>query len=132
MELVIPGQPKPKQRPRQGKSGRFYTPLSTKAHERRIAWFARAKMLHPLTGPVALKAVFYRQSETACDVDNLLKALMDGLQGIAYENDSQVEHVEGIKRIDRKNPRTEVEIHERDLYEEREKEFIDRFMAERG
>ncbi len=46
---------------------------------------------------------FNRQREgNTLDVDNLFKPLFDALEGIVYENDRNIVHVEGI-RLDMKN-----------------------------
>lgn len=44
------------------------------------------------------------------DLDNLLKAVLDGCQGTLYIDDRQVTHLEGWKAYDSADPRTEVEV----------------------
>lgn len=48
---------------------------------------ARAAGLAPLAGPVAVRAAFYVCGR-AGDLDNYVKALLDGLAGAAYGDDS--------------------------------------------
>jgi Holliday junction resolvase RusA-like endonuclease len=50
----------------------------------------------PLTGPVALSLSFRNPGRG--DLDNLVKAVKDALQGIVYVNDSQVEYMMAEKR----------------------------------
>ena len=44
------------------------------------------------------------------DLDNLEKAMLDGLQGILYENDSQIKQKSGEMRYNKEHPGVEVEI----------------------
>lgn len=48
----------------------------------------------PLTGKVGIN-IIYVASETSRnrDIDNMLKLILDSLQGVVYENDSQVNHI---------------------------------------
>lgn len=93
MRLTVPGRPVPKARPRVGAGGRVYTPRATREYEERAAWAARAAGMRPLAGLVAVRAVFYL-SRRAGDLDNYVKALLDGLKGAAYGDDSQVAALE--------------------------------------
>jgi len=44
------------------------------------------------------------------DVDNYSKVILDSLQGIAYDDDSQIYELFVKKEIDKNNPRVEVEL----------------------
>lgn len=89
IELVIPGRPVPKGRPRLGASG-VYTPRATRDAEDRIAWACRAKRIRLGARPVRITIDFYG-AHWAADVDNLVKLVLDGLQaGGAIANDRQV------------------------------------------
>lgn len=46
------------------------------------------------------------------DVDNFLKLLLDGLEGVCYNNDAQIVELTVTKAYDKKNPRVEVYIEE--------------------
>lgn len=100
--FVVPGKPQGKGRPRFG-NGHTYTPQSTRDYEERIAWTAKASGITPRTGPVTViimaefaypkswpkkKRPIYHTSKP--DVDNIGKIVCDALNGIAYEDDSQV------------------------------------------
>lgn len=107
ISFTVPGVPVPKARPRAGRHG-FYTPAKTKDYESTVAWSARAAGIKkPISGPVALALVFYMPIPASWsqkrqyavvgnphvskpDCDNLMKAVMDGLNGIAWLDDSQV------------------------------------------
>lgn len=43
-------------------------------------------------------------------VDNVLKSVLDGMNGVAYHDDSQVQWAKVTKWIDREHPRTEVVV----------------------
>lgn len=57
-----------------------------------------------LSGPVALKITLHPKltksghaSKTCIDLDNCMKVAVDALQGILYENDRQIAHIEALK-----------------------------------
>lgn len=63
----------------------------------------------PLAGPVVASIVVYRKRR-AGDLDNSLKVLLDALNGIAFEDDSQVIEIHARREDDSANPRVEVNI----------------------
>jgi Holliday junction resolvase RusA-like endonuclease len=122
--LIIPGDPVGKGRPRfNRRTGRIYTPAKTVEYERRIAWLCP---LRPLAGPVKVEilAVFTRPKrlnrkadplgllpyEGAIDLDNVIKAANDGLQGRAFNNDRQVVDITGRARYAEKSGKARTEI----------------------
>ena len=111
--FAVPGPPVPKQRPRRNASGVWYTPTRTKRYEAKVAWCARSAGLSaPLTGPVRLEILLWLSDRRRRDVDNIAKSIVDGLNRIAWADDSQVTSLT-ISRagVDRDRPRTEVTIH---------------------
>jgi Holliday junction resolvase RusA-like endonuclease len=111
MIFKIPGRPQPKQRPRKGRSGKFYTPAATKAYEKKVAQIAleaRQQCRQTLLkGPVKLKLIVCKDyvnvdilphkgaaRHGAADLDNIVKAVADGMEGVLYDNDSQIAHLE--------------------------------------
>lgn len=96
LEIIVPGRPRPKQRPRVGRNGNVYTPRQTQVYEQQIKWRARVAMGNhpPLTGPVGVQMRFYFKGRRTPDADNCEKAILDAMQGIVYENDRQVKHTE--------------------------------------
>lgn len=108
--LVIEGQPRPKQRPRIVQ-GRAYTPKETRNYELMIAeaWQWQCKEFAPKGEAIEVILDFYLQIPKSWslkkrvaaeegkivpasrpDIDNLAKSILDGLNGIAYEDDSQI------------------------------------------
>lgn len=132
LRFAVYGEPVGKARPRfNTKTRTAYTPSKTAEYEREIAAAYRAvgkgKMYN---GAVALdisayfaipkstpkKKLFqflqniFRPTKKP-DIDNIMKIIMDGLNGIAYEDDKQV--VSGrIRKFYSTEPRVEVEIEE--------------------
>lgn len=104
--FVIPARPVPKARPRRGKYGVFYTPKNTQQFENLVKMVASQCFDKPLTCPVELYIKFKLprpqrlmwktkpMPEMPCDktpdIDNYIKSVVDGLQGIAFYNDKQI------------------------------------------
>lgn len=113
----INAKPFGKERPRFG-GGRVYTPAKTSAHEIMIGNLAKTAMKgHDIfTGPVNAKISvvaripdswpkwkkeFAKQGLIANtktpDLDNIQKIVLDSINKIVYNDDSQVNHVEATK-----------------------------------
>ena len=110
IKLWFSGNPIPKGRPRFG--GRWvFTPDATRDWEQTVAWQCMDQFKHlPLLGPLGINFIFYRDNLRRVDLDNLEKAMLDGLQGILYENDSQIKQKSGEMRYNKEHPGVEVEI----------------------
>ena len=89
--FTLDHRPHPKGRPRFGR-GRTYTDDKTRAYEARVEKACRAAMKGraPHAGPVELVALFEQRNAMGADVDNLLKAVSDAIEGVAFANDRQV------------------------------------------
>lgn len=120
VQFSVPGDPIGKARPRFTKGGRAYTPTKTRAYEeeiRQACWLEmQERELQPTTRRVSviLTAFFavpksfskVRRSDAEAgiiipprpDIDNICKAVLDGCNGIAYEDDKQVWHLAAFKR----------------------------------
>lgn len=112
VRFSVLGKPQPKSRPRFTKSGRAYTPTKTKNYETLIGQCAWVTMwdckLRPTKSPVHLEMIAYlpipqswseRKRVQALagairppkpDLDNIIKAVLDGCNKIVYEDDQQV------------------------------------------
>ena len=107
----VPGCPVPKQRARRGRHGRWYTPQATRSYEAKVGWAAKAAGLHaPHNGLVGLKVRLWFPDRRRRDVDNVVKAIMDALNGLAYSDDSQVIELFVSRQVDRQRPRAEVTV----------------------
>ena len=62
-----------------------------------------------LSGPVALELHVYRERRSG-DLSNRIKIIEDALQGVLYENDSQVVELHAYLHEDRHAPRIEIEV----------------------
>jgi len=115
--LHVPGLPVAKGRPRMMRNGHAYTPAKTRHWEAELKWLAKKASATMLEGPLALhvdavfqipeswpkwRTVAAEQGEvvhtTKPDLDNLIKIVGDGLNGIAYRDDSQICDVSASKR----------------------------------
>ena len=106
--FTIHGKPFAKQRPRfSRRSGRTYTPAATSAFEGTVGQIAAPLFRQPMTGPIEIeitacfvpaaswsakkRAAHMGQPHTQKpDLDNVQKAILDGLNRIAFADDSQV------------------------------------------
>ena len=70
----------------------------------------------PLVGPLSVVVKLYRRYEVTSraygDVDNHLKALFDGMNGLTFVDDSQIVRCVVEKYQDKDNPRAEVFVTE--------------------
>lgn len=127
VEFTIYTDPVAKARARAGAGGRFYTPKKTSDYEAVIAMHAKQAMksLQPIDSACCLSLVFHMpipkswsQKKRAQaiggeithtskpDLDNLIKAVKDGLNGIVWADDAQVVRVVAEKKYS-ENPRVE-------------------------
>jgi len=120
--FIVPGQPQGKGRPRVGKIGghaRMFTPQKTVAYEGLISHAAQQAMQGRalIEGPVSVVVDMRCQvpaswsktkkaqaingavlPTTKPDQDNVLKAIFDGLNGVAWRDDVQVVQISSRKR----------------------------------
>lgn len=109
--FTVPGDVMGKPRPRfDRKSGRAYTPKKCVQYEKLIASMYRETGCEPFCGPVMVKVDTYRAlpksrpkkvtreaDTTKPDADNIIKIVLDALNGVAYHDDSQVVVVQATK-----------------------------------
>ena len=105
--FIVEGRPKPKGRPRMTRKGRVYTPKDTLESEAKIAEAYDGPMFE---GPILMRIAYTTEyqcieieelpndkSKLRFDLDNAIKATLDGLNGIAYPDDNLVHHIEATK-----------------------------------
>ena len=84
-----------------------------KQYEIDAGWFLK-KLPEPISEPVNVKCVFYRDSERRVDLNNLLEAITDILvkyKVISDDNYKIIAAHDGSRvYVDREHPRTEIEI----------------------
>lgn len=116
MIFKIEGQPQGKGRPKFTRDGHCFTPKATREYENLIAEEYKAAKGETLDGyiRVNIKAYYKIPKSTTKinrgkieagiikpavkpDIDNVVKAILDGLNGVAYHDDSQVIYVNGEK-----------------------------------
>lgn len=69
---------------------------------------SRYKRLQKLIVPVYVSITMYIQRDR--DIDSSVKGTLDALEGVVYENDAQVCHLEVIKEMEIKKPRLEITV----------------------
>ena len=115
------GEVVPKGRPRFTRQGRTYTPKKTHDYESEVASMAKSAMgsSDPLETPVAVYVYvnmpvpqsYSKKRTEAClsgserptkkpDLDNAIKSVLDGMNGIVYKDDSQIVSLHATKRYD--------------------------------
>jgi crossover junction endodeoxyribonuclease RusA len=110
LDFTVSGKPQPKQRARKGVEGRWYTPKPTRDYERSVgmlAAFQRPKGW-PRDASYAVEVVCYMPDNRRRDIDNVAKSVLDGCNGILWNDDAQVVRVVVSKEMDKTNPRTVV------------------------
>ncbi len=84
-----------------------------KRYERDSGWFLK-KPSSPISQPVQVKCIFYRDSARRCDLTNLLEAIDDILvkYGILADDNYKIIYSHDGSRvfIDKDHPRTEIYI----------------------
>lgn len=112
-EFVVHGDPVPKGRPRVARNGGVYTPERTRDAEALVRWSAGIAMrgATPVTEPVAVHMTFWTRTNRRCDLDNLIKLVLDACNNIVWRDDQQVTHIDAaVHRRSGTEPRTEVHI----------------------
>lgn len=118
IEFTVKGKPVGKGRPRFTRIGHAYTPEKTRAYEAAVAWECRkameGKLPSTLPQHVSVEVMVkppksWNKTKTKNalggfiapgrpDIDNYLKAVLDGCNGVAFLDDSQVVSVYATKR----------------------------------
>lgn len=130
--IVIQGKPQGKGRPRFTRNGHCYTPENTRRYEEQIraAWMEQADGWTVREGPVGIIVMAYfpvpvsanktRRTEmltgrilptVKADADNILKAVLDALNGYAWNDDKQIVSA-SVQKLYGADPRVEVVLHD--------------------
>lgn len=109
--FIVPGEVRPKERPRFTRSGRVFTPKKTQEYERKVKAAYMSECPSGMAFPdcsVEMVLNIYMQvpksyskkkrDHMICfefptkkpDIDNQIKAVADALNGVAYTDDSQI------------------------------------------
>lgn len=110
--FIVPGPPQPKERARQGKGGRWYTPEKTRRYERSIREAACVYIPNDwrTDGLFELQVTCVFDDYRHRDADNVLKACSDALNKIAFDDDSQVWKTTTVKMVEPGQARTVVTV----------------------
>lgn len=123
IDVVIYGKPVSKGRPRFGKAKNgnivAYTPFKTRKYEQEVkTLFQLAMFSKPMLEgavKVTITAFFKSKKKTGWhtsrpDLDNIVKAILDSMNGIVVEDDSAVAQIVAFKKYDEGEERVEVQI----------------------
>lgn len=91
--------------------GRIHRSAEAMAYIQSVAWLCSTAGIEPLDGDVSVTLRFFRPARRG-DLDNLLKVILDALQGYAYHNDSQIGIIHAVRLNDKLCPRVEVEVNQ--------------------
>lgn len=101
----------PFQRPRTNGRNWFNSPRYDKYKQTIAAVFAYTFGQPKLEEPLQLVARYYRKTKQRADLDNLIKATLDGMQdGGLIVDDVWIHEITASKAVDGKNPRVEIEL----------------------
>lgn len=111
----VVGPPVPKARPRTVRDpatgeSRTFTPKRTKVYEEIIAGSYIGQKWYG--GLVSLRVVVREGRGHPADLDNYIKIVSDALNGVAFEDDKQVVHIEAYIERDVANPRLDIAVYE--------------------
>ena len=109
IHIQVDLKPIPKARPRfNTHTGRIYTPSTTTDFESHVSFFAKREVKVPLEGGIEITLVFkFIKAKSSKlnlhikrpDIDNLIKSVLDGLNGIAFKDDAQIVKLHSEKKF---------------------------------
>ena len=117
-EFVIPGHAVPFTRVgRNPSTGRTYTPTHYAKYKglagrsAALALMARHMLgTWPLDARYRVSIRVYLGARVTSDVDNLGKAILDGCNGVAWEDDRQIDDLHVVREFGHENERAEVHV----------------------
>jgi crossover junction endodeoxyribonuclease RusA len=108
ISLTLPVPPSANRYWATNRKGRVYETDEAKEYKQAVC-----NLVHPAapyTCEVCINFTVYRPRKSG-DLDNYQKIMFDALQGLAFQNDSQVVEIHGFRKDDAKNPRVEILIY---------------------
>lgn len=129
--FTVPGEPRGKGRPRFAQYGHAYTDSETRAYEKKVIAYYRQSLkefrfsddeyvavevtaVYPIPKSATKASLAAIEAgkilpKKKPDIDNVIKIVLDSLNGIAYKDDSQVVMVSG-RKIYGKEPKLIIEM----------------------
>ena len=91
--------------------GKWVKPSAARylAYKQQVGWAAKPFFKTPLEGAVGIEIDAYIAKKRPGDLDNIIKAILDGLNGIAWQDDRQVVEIKA-RRHDEGPERAEIKI----------------------
>jgi Holliday junction resolvase RusA-like endonuclease len=101
-----------KERPRKGKGGNMFTPPATRKFEKDVKTWAKG-LMKPVNYPIKVDLEIYDATADPLqlglgsarleynmkrDLDNMCKAILDGLNGVLYKDDRQIVNLVASRR----------------------------------
>lgn len=125
-ELFFPYVPKPKGRPKFGRGGHAYTPKTTADYEKSIKDYYSESTNDYYDGAISVKLVFNMPIPSSAskkqkalmesgvvkctkhngDIDNLVKAVLDALNEVAFKDDCLITKISAEKKYTSSTPGT--------------------------
>ena len=84
-----------------------YVTPEGKAYKLNVKLLARSRGVAEIKGPVAVSIDVYRPQKRG-DIDGVLKCLLDALNGVLYEDDSQIIELHVARLDDPEKPRVQI------------------------
>ena len=114
LKITLTGNPMSTQHiylTRGNSKGRFMK-RGAKERKEQYQWEAKSQYKgRVLECPLTAEIVLYFGDRRRRDWDNFHKLACDALEGVVYEDDSQIQEAHVVKAYDKENPRTEILIH---------------------
>ena len=88
--FTVEGEPQSKARARVTRTGHTYTPKTTVDAERRVRECFEATVCEPFSNAVGVELAFFQGTRARRDIDNMVKLVLDALNGVAWTDDVQV------------------------------------------
>ena len=115
---TIPGRPVPAARMTQAQVKRLRAglPLGNEQIARyldwkaTVGWTAKEQGAWLMEGRLSLRVWLYLRVRGGTDLSNILKGIEDGLQGVCFKNDNQIDHIVIHTRLGYPDERVDVEV----------------------